>query len=80
MDGIGHIMKQIEELDSKDYFIWIHLPHVLAPFKGLGSDMVTFDNLVGELDELNYFDEIIITSDHGHFRFEKNLILYGFDL
>lgn len=80
VDGISPIMKQIEALDSKDYFVWIHLPHVLAPFTGLGSDIESFDNLVGELDKLNYFDETIVTSDHGHFRFEKNLILYGFDL
>lgn len=80
VDGISPIIKQIEELDSKDYFAWIHLPHVLAPFTGLGSDIEAFDKLVCELDKLSYFDEIIITSDHGHFRFEKNLILYGFDL
>lgn len=80
IDGIDSIYKETLNSEETNFFYWIHLPHVLYPHVGFGSDIKYFDNIVKKFSESNIFDEIIITSDHGHFRFEKGLVLYGFDL
>lgn len=68
------------EFNNKKTFVWIHLPHVIQPKIGYGSDIDLLDAFLGEVSSRNIFDDYYLTSDHGQMNLHKGIMNYGFDL
>lgn len=80
-----NIMKVIIELihknvDTDDFFLWIHLPHVIKPRTQYNSDIDLFDKFIGLLTAEFTEADLYISADHGHMNLNKKIMTYGFDL
>lgn len=71
---------KIQEEASRDYFIWMHLPHVLRGRQGYGSDIDLFDRIIGVARQIFGDDDIFISADHGHMNGSHGQYHYGYDV
>jgi len=81
--SINAIKLIISELDTiassgEDFFVWVHLPHVIKGQTSYGSDIDLFDKFIGEVRDIVDDDSIYISSDHGHMNMDKGIPVYGF--
>lgn len=71
---------KIQESSTRDYFIWLHLPHVLRGRQGYGSDIDLFDRIIGIARRLFGDENIFISADHGHMNGSHGQYHYGYDV
>ena len=80
IDLIREELTSIKTNSKRNYFIWMHLPHVLRGRQGYGSDIDLFDKIIGVARKLFGDENIFISADHGHMNGNKNKYHYGFDV
>lgn len=80
LDKIYNELRLIKECAKRNYFIWMHLPHVMCGRQGYGSDIDVYDKIIGLARELFGDDNIFISADHGHMNGCKGKYHYGFDV
>lgn len=79
-ETLERILVELNNIISKEenFFVWLHLPHVIKGRNSYGSDIDLFDQLVGNIRDIFGDDSIYISSDHGHMNYEKHIPVYGF--
>lgn len=73
-------LTSIKNSASRDIFVWMHLPHVIAGRQGYGSDIDVYDRIIGIARSLFGDDGLFVSADHGHMNGWKDKYHYGFDV
>ncbi len=66
--------------DEKPVILWLHIPHVIKGQNGYGSDVESFDRIIGLARSYFADDEIAFSADHGHMNGWRGKYNYGFDV
>lgn len=76
------LFNEINSLDveHKQVYLWIHLPHVINGRSAYGDDIDLFDKIIGFIRTKFDDDSIYISADHGNMNGLKGKFAYGFDV